>query len=93
MKMIFDKVTSESFMIDLPYYDLGNSKPLDEVKTMSQAVQEALKQKTLYDGIGYICMWEEYRRTGAVKGESHYGMLVKDFLQIHGIDITKIKKQ
>jgi len=67
-------------------------KPLNEIKTLSQAIQEALNEESLKDAIGFICMWEEYRRNGTVVGLPCYGTVVAELLKIYGIDINKIRR-
>ena len=78
-------------MIDSTEYEAH--LPLDEIPNISIAIQQSLYYDTLYDSIGFICQWEEYRRKKDGRDESCYGNAVASLLKIYGIDITKIAKQ
>lgn len=67
-------------------------RPLDELKTLAQVVQASLDCETLEESIGYVCMWEEYRRTGTSVGLPCFGAVVAELLRIHGIDVRKMSK-
>lgn len=67
-------------------------KPLNEIKTISVAIQQALYFESLREAIGFVCMWEEYRRTGTSVGEPCFGTVVGELLRVYGIDIDKFRK-
>lgn len=75
-------------MIDLPkdYFP----KPLSEIKTIDEAVQSAMNCDTVYDAVGFVCMWEEYRRTGTIKGEPCFGIAVTALLAHFGINVRQL---
>ena len=67
-------------------------RPLAELKTLSEVLQEAFKCDSLRDAIGFVCMWEEYRRseTGTLSGEPCYGHVVSELLKLNGVDVDKL---
>lgn len=77
--------------LDINKEDVFFPRPLSEIENVSQAIQSALSLDSLEDAIGFMCMWDEYRRTGTVTGESCYGFVVAELLKVHGIDINKIR--
>lgn len=66
-------------------------KPLNEIKTISVAIQQALGLESLREAIGFVCMWEEYRRRTSV-GEPCFGTVVGELLRVYGIEIDKFRK-
>lgn len=67
-------------------------RPLSEIQTISAAIQQALNFDSMRDAIGFVCMWEEYRRTGTSVGEPCFGAVVGELLGAYGIDIDKFRK-
>lgn len=68
-------------------------KSLAEIKTISEALSEALKLDNAYESVGFLCMWEEYRRTKASFGEPCFGLIVRELLVRHGIDLLALKNE
>lgn len=62
-------------------------KPIAENKTLGEVLAEASKCQTLKDAIGYVCIWEEYRRTGKIQGEPCFGYVVIELLKLYDIEI------
>jgi hypothetical protein len=67
-------------------------RPLNELKTLSDAIQASFDCDSLQESIGYVCMWEEYRRTGTSVGTPCFGTVVAELLRLYGIDISKIRR-
>ena len=67
--------------------------PLADIHNISTAIQQAMNFESLRDSVGFICMWDEYRRSGDIVGEPCYGHCVAELLRVYGIDIDKIKKR
>lgn len=65
-------------------------KPFDEVKTLSQAIQQALTFNTIRDSIGYLCQWEEWRHK-TQGSESCYAIVIVEFLKVYGLDLDKLQ--
>ena len=74
-------------------------RSLSECETLSQAIQEAMNKDNLRDAVGFICVWEEYRKNkGAspteilqMTKESCYGACIASLLRVYGIDLDKIR--
>ncbi len=66
-------------------------RPLSEIDTLPKAIQSALDCESLRDAVGFVCMWEEFRRTGTSVGEPCFGAVVAELLRVYGIDIDKIR--
>ena len=78
--------------IDIDVAMVKTPRPLAEIDSLSKAIQSSLCFDSLRDSVSFVCMWDEYRRTGTITGESCYGTVVTELLQIYGIDINKIKR-
>jgi hypothetical protein len=79
--------------IDLTLIDQDSPlpKPLSEIDDLSKAIQSALSFDSLRDAVAFVCMWDEFRRTGSVTGSSCFGAAVTELLRIYGIDLDRIR--
>jgi len=66
------------------------AKPLSEIASLTEAIQESFNSESLREAIGFVCMWEEFRRTGTSVGEPCFGAVVSELLRVNGIDIDTL---
>lgn len=59
--------------------------PVDNLATLSQAIQQALALPTMREGLGYVCTW------AWTYGES--GDAVVEYLKVYGIDLDKLSRR